>query len=487
MAEDEEAGGVQAANNESPSTDDETPPPVLMENDECGGAGSPDEGEGLDKKTDGEPRVIYVEFARSFPPEALSLTSEVEEAKEVANAEFVELRNYIHNQGFLRLEQSFSPSPPLSSDRARFYTLYFYPDADVASIAQALNDMRVVVHAIPARRLVPPSAPPGGPLSEPLVRPRLGAVVMAGASSGLDNQWYLFRCRINRAWEQGVSGKGVVIADIDWGFLTTHQDLNPRIKFRRNTIDDSDNVTQGSSICHGTAVLGIVGAANNGLGMAGVAFGADLWAIQAGEKQSGMLDPGPWCKAVRFVCDKDSGGFRKIIVLEVQTEFGENVEVLPPIRQVIKEAIASGIVVCVAAGNGSGDAGADVHGRTFPLTGSILVGATKYDEVENPISDHSNFGPRVTVYAPGDELHDLTCSSGADNGYRNSFGRTSGATPKVAGTVALMLEANPSLTQCEIKNTLKETGTPIKTDNPYAAGVFLNAERSVLEAARHAC
>ena len=38
----------------------------------------------------------------------------------------------------------------------------------------------------------------------------------------------------------------------------------------------------------------------------------------------------------------------------------------------------------------------------------------------------------MVVSAPGDLLHDLTCGQAADNTYRNKFGGTSGATPKVA-------------------------------------------------------
>lgn len=49
-----------------------------------------------------------------------------------------------------------------------------------------------------------------------------------------------------------------------------------------------------------------------------------------------------------------------------------------------------------------------------------------------------------------------------------------------------MLEANPMLTHCEIKDILRETGTPIKMENPKAGGIFLNAEGAVLEARRHA-
>jgi subtilisin family serine protease len=210
-----------------------------------------------------------------------------------------------------------------------------------------------------------------------------------------------------------------------------------------------------------------------------------LWPIQVGER-SGMVDAPFWWSALDEVSGWDSQGCRKIIILEVETIDSENIEKIPQIRTTIDSAIAAGAVVCVAAGNGHRDAGVDKNNNPFPATGSILVGATSYDNSENRLADFSNFGPRVTVYAPGDELHDLTCSSGANNSYRNRFGGTSGATPKVAGTIALMLEANPNLTHFQIKDILRETGSPVTTDIPNAAGVFLNAEQAVCEALRRA-
>ena len=86
--------------------------------------------------------------------------------------------------------------------------------------------------------------------------------------------------------------------------------------------------------------------------------------------------------------------------------------------------------------------------------------------------------------APGDSNHDLTCSNSSDVAYRNGFGGTSGATPKVAGTVALMLEANPSLTHDEIRAILNATGTAVVSTAGKPVGTFLNCEAAVLAAAR---
>jgi subtilisin family serine protease len=424
-----------------------------------------------------DPPIIYVEFVRTIPSEFINAQeATAEDANESANPDDEKLKAFLRERNLQLAEQSFPPEA--APDRARFMTLYFESNVGIKQVCQELNQFPQVADAVVAPKLRPTAC---DPLAEPLIGNPLSDQVVT--VMGFDNQWYIPRCLIHLAWRQGFTGIGVVIADIDWGFRTSHDDLKDRITRQWNTRHNDNNVSRGDSIWHGTAVLGLAGADCNGKGMAGVTCGANLWAIQVGER-SGLVDAPFWWDALDQVSGWDSGGLRKIIILEVETIDAENIELIPQIRTAIDSAIAAGSVVCVAAGNGHRDAGVDKNNNPFPATGSILVGATSYDSSENLLADFSNFGSRVTVYAPGDQKHDLTCSSGAHNAYMNKFGGTSGATPKVAGTIALMLEANPNLTHFQIKEILRETGSPITTDIPNAAGVFLNAEQAVCEALR---
>ena len=391
---------------------------------------------------------------------------------------------------------------------AHFVTLRFPAGADVQAIARELSDLADVEKAVPVPIALPPSialAPPpriaavfdlasvevpeaataeealpaGNPLTEPLTGS--STTVVVNPATGLENQWYVFRCRVNGAWARA-SGRNVVVADVDWGFKVAHEDLAPNIDKTYNAYDGSTNVNQGGSMSHGTGVMGLAGAAANARGMGGVAYEASLWPIQADSGAGAPLGGNAWARGIDWVRTTNSGGKRKVVILEVQTGAFGNYEQVPSVNAAIRTAIAGGVVVCVAAGNGNRDAGIDDSGNAIPETGSILVGATGYDATQNPRAWFSNYGPRITLSAPGDSNHDVTCNSISNTSYRNNFGGTSGAAPKVAGVAALLLAANPSLTHEEIRTILRNTGGPVVTDVGKPVGTFLNAEAAVQQA-----
>jgi subtilisin family serine protease len=443
-----------------------------------------------------EPGVVEVEFKEGVRPE---ITAESEGApsaiRSSARADLSTLNQILQRHQLVKAEPSLQTSPEQAAEAqavarqkgadvpylGSFVTLHFPAEADTPGIAAELRRLPEVERAVP----VPKAIPPQTPLNEPLVG--TGDQVVVDPGTGRENQWYIYRCRSNQAWSMS-SGSGVAIADIDWGYRTTHQDLSPRFDLTHayNAVDGGTNVSHGGSIGHGTAVMGIAGGADNDLGIAGFAYAADLWPIQANSGPGTSLGGNSWARAIDWVRTADSGGKRKVIILEVQTGSYGNYEMVPSVNAAIRTAIAWGVVVCVAAGNGDRDAGIDDQGDPIPATGSILVGATAYHAAQNRRADFSNFSPRVTVCAPGDSNHDVTCSSNADNAYRNGFGGTSGATPKVAGTVALMLSVNPDLTHEEIRSILTETGTGVVTDATKPVGAFLNSEAAVRQARRSA-
>jgi hypothetical protein len=373
---------------------------------------------------------------------------------------------------------------------AQFMTLHFASNADAPRIAEELSALPQVERAVAVPMALPPTMvasqagvieelPPTGTPSDPLVGS--SSQVVLNTSTGLENQWYVFRCHVDQAWARS-TGRNVVIADVDWGFRTSHQDLASKIRRVYNAVDGTTDVTHGGSVFHGTGVTGLTGAAANSTGMAGVAYDAEIWGVQADSGTGTSLGGNSWARGIDWVRTADSGGRRKVIILEVQTGAFGNYEQVPSVNAAIRTAIGAGVVVCVAAGNGDRDAGLDDSGNAIPETGSILVGATAYDATINKRAWFSNYGSRITVAAPGDSAHDLTATSSGDTAYSNAFGGTSGATPKVAGVAALMLAANPGLSHADVRRILNVTGAALTPDAGKPVATFLDAGAAVRQA-----
>lgn len=358
-----------------------------------------------------------------------------------------------------------------------FVTFHFPKSADLKEIAASLRDTPSVANARPVPLAVPPADPEpyqgtGDTIPDPFTH--------------RESQWYLSRCEFPDAW-QLATGKDVVVAAIDWGFRTKHQDLKRNVEQTYNVKTGSKQVNKGTNVYHGTAVLGHAGAARNDRGVLGCAFESKLWAIQAQQSKDEEVVGSPWARGIDWVRRKNQRTDHRprVIILEVQTADGGNYEEVESVRAVIETAIAAGIVVCVPAGNAGRDASVADDGTDIPETGSILVGATLYDDDENPCAPTSNFGARVTVWAPGDPDHDLCCHDLANDAYKDRFGGTSGAAPKVAGVAALLLSVSPTLSHEQVRRLIVECGLPLHAGGPRPIGVFLQAAPAV-EAARRA-
>lgn len=378
-------------------------------------------------------------------------------------------------------------------DLSGLWVLYFPQNRNVHTIARRLRSYPRIKYAaaLPLTRFAS-AQEPQLPKDELLFEVR---------GKERDHQWYIERCNVDKAWKLGYTGNGVVIADLDSGFQTDHPDLIGRFnsKFSFNTATGNNILSKtGGNLSHGTAVAGLAGAAADDKGMVGVAHGAELWLIEVGPPL--IFDPYPqlnplaWVKAIRQVIKFiriDSRRQRVVILIEGQTVTNGNITQILMIREAILSAIAHGAIVCVAAGNGNRDVSeADCddsfgpcHGEIFKPAG-INVGATDFNDEPFKVDDTgagTNFGEAVAVTAPGDPLRDLTCSDDLNSPfpYTSLFGGTSGAAAKVAGAIALMLQANSELKHAEVEQIFRNTGKPI-TSKPL--GRLLNCEEAVLMA-----
>ncbi len=254
----------------------------------------------------------------------------------------------------------------------------------------------------------------------------------------------------DKVWDLGMTGNGTFVCVLDTGIDYTHGDLGGCFgegckvaggwDFVNNDADPMDD--HG----HGTHVTGIVAA--NGV-LRGVAPDAKLFALKVcssseGCSGSAMIAGVDWCN--------NKSSEYNIVAITMSIGEGKYNEKTCPIwmDEVIDTAHDLGIAVTVASGNEGHS-----NGISYPACSpnAISVGSTTKADV---ISYFTNTGSLLDVLAPGGGIFSTVLNG--NYGFKSG---TSMATPHVAGVIALLKQASPSLTPDEISDRLKDTGIPI--------------------------
>jgi serine protease AprX len=310
----------------------------------------------------------------------------------------------------------------------------------------------------------------------------------------------------------GFDGSGVGVAVIDSGVTPWHDDLaDPATGTQRVTqfVDFVNNAqTPYDDYGHGSHVAGII--AGNGFdsdgGRTGIAPGSSLIVLKALDA-GGNGNISNVIAAIDYaVTHKDALNIR-VINLSMGASVSESYND-DPLTLATKSAVSAGIVVIAAAGNRGRDAGGHTlyGGITAPGNAPwvITVGASSHmgtaDRADDVMGAFSSRGPtpidhaaKPDLVAPGVGIESLSNPNSAmyasDSAYLLSgtvaspalpylsLSGTSMAAPVVAGTVALMLQANPSLTPNAVKAILQYTAQSNPGYDPLTQGAgFLNAE-----------
>jgi serine protease len=344
------------------------------------------------------------------------------------------------------------------------------------------------------------------------------------APSPAAGQWYLrapnatlvSAVNAEAAWAITTGKSSVVVAVLDTGIRPGHPDLAgkllPGYDFITNALNANDgggrdndpsdpgdwveaadiNVVPGctstsdigDSIWHGTQTAGLIGAAtNNRVGMAGVGRDVLILPVRvlgkcgglSSDIQAAML----WSAGLAVSGVPTNPNPAKVINMSLGSA---STTCSQSYQDAVNAVIAAGVVVVAAAGNEGLAVGSPAN-----CTGVIGVAGVRHTGTK---VGYSNLGSKASISAPagncfnnaGACLYPLLTTSNtgtkgpiADtytDGVNDLTLGTSFSSPLVAGTAALMLSANPSLTPAQVLTALKNTA---RTFPATGAGVGVQA------------
>ncbi|MCZ8222703.1 MAG: S8 family serine peptidase [Microcystis sp. LE19-84.1B] len=275
------------------------------------------------------------------------------------------------------------------------------------------------------------------------------------------NDWGVNLVNAPEAWARGYTGQGIVVAVLDTGVDRNHADLAGNIwtnageiandgldndgngyvddVYGWNFANGNNNTLDGNR--HGTHVAGTIAAGNNGFGATGVAYNSRIMPVKV-LSDSGSGSYSGVAQGIRYAVDNGAD------VINMSLGGGSTSSA---VQSALQYASSRSVIVVMAAGN----AGAAQPGYpAFNATSwGLAVGAVNSSNQMASFSNRagSNSSMRY-VTAPGVQVY-----STLPNGGYGFLSGTSMATPHVAGVVALMLSANPNLTDAQVRQIITAT------------------------------
>ncbi len=241
------------------------------------------------------------------------------------------------------------------------------------------------------------------------------------------------------------TGSGTIVAVLDTGATFTHPALQGVYLPGYNVLnptsppDDVADGTTNAAVGHGTMIAGIV---------ARIAPDARILPVRVmnGDGTATMMQV---AKGLHYAV---KAGARVVVM-----SFGSS-RLSEAMKNVIDEAKAAEVVMVGAAGNDG------TNQIQYPAlrSGVMAVASVEADDVK---SDYSNYGPDISVVAPGTGIR----STYADGGYA-SWSGTSFSVPFVAAEAALVLSEHPALTASAVAGVIQATAHSVTAANPSLQG-----------------
>ena len=272
----------------------------------------------------------------------------------------------------------------------------------------------------------------------------------------------------DQLWDKGFTGQNIVIGGQDTGYQWDHPALiNSYRGFNGVEVDHNynwhDSIHSGSGVCgadsttpcddhnHGTHTMGIMVGDDGGGNQIGMAPGA-RW-IGCRNMDQGQGTPASYAECFQwFVAptdlnnqNPDPGRAPQVINNSWACTPAEGCTSFELMQSVVENVRMAGIAVVAAAGNsgsscGSINTAAAIYDASFTVANTTLNDAIASSSSRGPVTVDGSNRMKPDISAPGS-----TIRSSVRNDAYAVFSGTSMSSPHVAGHLALLMSAQPSL------------------------------------------
>lgn len=279
----------------------------------------------------------------------------------------------------------------------------------------------------------------------------------------LFQQYGLSFTGIAESWNTTTGDPSIVVAIIDTGVDLNHPDLVHALSstgYNASTLEEG-LVYADDLNGHGTKVAGvIVGAHNNGQGIAGAAPNVTIMPIRASIGTTSSFSSSAVINAVWFAIEQE------VQIINLSLAFSSTNTLL---EEAVLAAHDQGIIVVAASGNNGKEQKA--YPAAYP---SVLAIGSVSDQLNR--SFFSNYHDQIDFLAPGHNIYTTV-----RGGYYDVSSGTSFASPYAAAMIALLWSYEPLLSVTEVYERLEATVIdvgPVGFDIEHGHGI-LNIYRAL--------